>query len=60
MAGVAGTSPRQKAAVVLRYYEDLSEAQVGEVLDCSAGAVKLLVARGMEKLREVVGEMELS
>lgn len=52
--------PRQKAAVVLRYYEDLSEAQVGEVMDCSAGAVKSLVARGMEKLREVVGEMELS
>lgn len=50
---------RQRAAVILRYYEDLSEAQVGEVLGCSPGAVKSLVARGMDKLREVVAEMEL-
>jgi RNA polymerase sigma-70 factor (sigma-E family) len=50
---------RQRAAVILRYYEDLSEAQVGEVLGCSAGSVKSLVARGMEKLREIVAEMEL-
>lgn len=50
---------RQRAAVILRYYEDLSEAQVGQVLDCSATAVKSLVARAMEKLRAKVTEMEL-
>lgn len=52
--------PRQRAAVILRYYEDLSEAQTGEVLECSAAAVKSLVARGMDKLRETVTEMELN
>lgn len=50
---------RQRAAVVLRFYEDLGEAQVAEVMECSPGAVKSLVARGMDKLREIVAEMEL-
>lgn len=42
---------RQRAAVVLRFYEDLSEHQAGQVLGCSSGAVKLLVARAMKSLR---------
>lgn len=50
---------RQRAAIVLRYYEDLSEVQTGEILGCSPGAVKSLVARGMGRLRSIVEEMEL-
>ncbi len=42
---------RQRAAVTLRYYEDMSEQQVSDVLGCSAQAAKSLVARGMESLR---------
>jgi RNA polymerase sigma-70 factor (sigma-E family) len=42
---------RQRAAVVLRFYEDLSEHQTAQVLGCSPGAVKLLVARAMKSLR---------
>lgn len=42
---------RQRAALVLRYYEDLSERQTAEVLDSSAAAVRSLVARGIEALR---------
>ncbi len=42
---------RQRAALVLRYYEDLSEAQTAEALRCSVAAVKSLVARGIENLR---------
>ena len=45
---------RQRAAVVLRYYEDLSEREVGDALRCSPAAVKSLVARGMETLRGLV------
>jgi RNA polymerase sigma-70 factor (sigma-E family) len=52
--------PRQRAVVVIRYYEDLSEAQVGEALDCSPAAAKSLIARGIRRLRDVVGEMELN
>jgi RNA polymerase sigma-70 factor (sigma-E family) len=44
--------PRQRAAVVLRHCMDLSEAQVADVLQCSVGAAKNLVARGIRALRE--------
>lgn len=47
---------RQRTAVVLRYYEDLSEAQVADVMDCRAGAVKSLVSRGMSTLRATLRE----
>jgi len=43
---------RQRAAVVLRYYADLSEEQAGEALRCSPAAVRSMVARAMETLRE--------
>jgi RNA polymerase sigma-70 factor (sigma-E family) len=41
----------QRAAVVLRYWLDLSESQAAEVLGCSAGNVKSQTARGLAKLR---------
>jgi RNA polymerase sigma factor (sigma-70 family) len=48
---------RQRAALVLRFYEDLSEAQVAEILRCRPGTVKSLVSRGLERLRiEMRGE----
>ncbi|MCQ9134716.1 MULTISPECIES: SigE family RNA polymerase sigma factor [Streptomyces] len=43
---------RQRAMVVLRYYEDLSEAQTADVLDVSVGTVKSAVSRALGKLRE--------
>ncbi|MFI6662789.1 SigE family RNA polymerase sigma factor [Streptomyces sp. NPDC050523] len=43
---------RQRAMVVLRYYEDLSEVQTAEVLDVSVGTVKSAVSRALTKLRE--------
>jgi RNA polymerase sigma-70 factor (sigma-E family) len=47
---------RQRTAVVLRYYEDLSEAQTAELMRCRSGAVKSLVARGINTLRVSLGE----
>jgi RNA polymerase sigma-70 factor (sigma-E family) len=47
--------PRQRAAVVLRYYEDLSEAQTAELMGCSVGTVKSQVSAALTKLRERVG-----
>ena len=46
---------RQRAAVVLRYYEDLSEQQVAATLDLSLPAAKSLISRGMESLRQNIG-----
>lgn len=46
---------RQRAAIVLRYYEDLSEADAAEVLGVSVGTVKSQVSRGMQRLRELLG-----
>ncbi|MFJ8586203.1 SigE family RNA polymerase sigma factor [Streptomyces sp. NPDC093595] len=43
---------RQRAMVVLRYYEDLSEAQTAEMLGVSVGTVKSAVSRALGKLRE--------
>jgi RNA polymerase sigma-70 factor (sigma-E family) len=43
---------RQRAAVVLRYYEDLSEAEIAKVLGITVGAVKSSVSRGMARLRQ--------
>lgn len=44
-------TPRQRAAVVLRFYEDLSEQQTSDLMRCSVGTVKTLTSRGMEALR---------
>lgn len=48
--------PRQRAAIALRYYEDLSVAQVSDVLDCPAGTVKSLASRGIGRLRRDLAE----
>ena len=42
---------RMRAAVVLRYYEDMTEAEVAEVLGVSLGTVKSTVSRAVAKLR---------
>ena len=47
---------RQRAALVLRYYEDLSEQQTADVMGCSVGAVKSLVVRGTSALRQRIEE----
>jgi RNA polymerase sigma-70 factor (sigma-E family) len=50
---------RQRAALVLRYYEDLSERDAAAALGCSLAAVKSLVARGSEALRADLGTATL-
>jgi RNA polymerase sigma-70 factor (sigma-E family) len=47
--------PRQRAALVLRYYEDLTEVQTAEVLGCSVGTVKSQVSDALKKLRARLG-----
>ncbi len=47
---------RQRAAIVLRFYEDLSERQTAEILRCSTGAANQLTARAIAALRDRIGE----
>ncbi|GLZ01542.1 SigE family RNA polymerase sigma factor [Actinoplanes sp. NBRC 103695] len=47
--------PRQRAAVVLRYLDDLPIAEVAAALDCSEGVIKSNTSRGLERLRAVLG-----
>ena len=50
--------PEQRAAIVLRFYEDLSEADTAEALGMPPGTVKSTVSRGLERLRQELPDDE--
>ena len=56
-AHVRSLAPQQRAAVVLRYYEDLTEAQTAEILGCSVGTVKSHTSRAIRSLRGTMKEV---
>jgi RNA polymerase sigma factor (sigma-70 family) len=51
VAALARLSERQRAAIVLRYYEDLSEDAIATILRCRPATVRSLIARGVQSLR---------
>ena len=59
MAGALAALPRQQRAVlVLRYLEDLPEAEVASLLGCSVGTVKTHAHRGLRALRRSLGDLD--
>jgi RNA polymerase sigma-70 factor (sigma-E family) len=58
VAALHGLPERQRQAIVLRYYADLSEAEIADTMEISRGAVKSHTARGMAALRAAL-EQEL-
>jgi RNA polymerase sigma-70 factor (sigma-E family) len=48
--------PRQRAALVLRFYDDLTEVQTAAAMGCAVGTVKSQVAAGLAKLRARLGD----
>lgn len=55
-AAIVRLPVRQRTALVLRYYEDLPERAIADLMKCRPGAVKQLVFRAMETLRREFGE----
>ena len=51
VAALEALPPRMRAVIVLRYYEDLSEADTAAALGCSTGSVKSQASRGLVRLR---------
>jgi RNA polymerase sigma-70 factor (sigma-E family) len=46
--------PRQRAVLVLRYYDDCTEAQIADVMGCSIGTVKSQAAKAMRSMRRLL------
>lgn len=56
-AALTGLPSRQRACIALRYYDDLSEAEIAATLGISAGSVKTHVHRGMAALATALEEL---
>ncbi|WP_245993830.1 SigE family RNA polymerase sigma factor [Nocardioides immobilis] len=53
---IAALPPRMRAVVVLRYWEDLTVDQTAAALGCSSGNVKSTASRGLDRLRDLLGD----
>jgi RNA polymerase sigma factor (sigma-70 family) len=58
MGELARLSPRERACLVLRYYEDLKVDDIAETLELSPGAVKRYLSDGLARLRSAIGRPE--
>ena len=59
LEALAGLPREQRAVLVLRYFNDLTEVQAASVLGCSEGTVKSRASRGLARLREALAPMPI-
>jgi DNA-directed RNA polymerase specialized sigma24 family protein len=57
---VAGLPRQQRAVIVLRYYEDLSDQEIADVLGCRPSTVRSYATRALAALRVEAGELSKS
>ena len=57
-AAMGALSPKQRAAISLRVYEEMSLAEIAETMGCGLGTVKRHLFRAMGKLRRILGKKE--
>jgi RNA polymerase sigma-70 factor (sigma-E family) len=60
LAALTALPARRRAAVVLRYFEQLSEAETADALGCSVGTVKSQTSRALVELRRTLAPQEIS
>jgi RNA polymerase sigma-70 factor (sigma-E family) len=52
---LAALAPKQRAVLVMRYWEDIADAEIAAALNCSAATVRSQASRGLARLRELSG-----
>ena len=57
---MSSLAPRQRLAIVLRYFGEKSTREIASVLECSEGTARNILFRGLEKLRSIMTESEES
>ena len=58
--GLMSLPARQRAVLVLRYFDDLTEAETAHALGCAVGTVKSQASRGLDRLRVLVDAQDIS
>lgn len=53
---LAALAPKQRAVLVMRYWEDVPDAEIAATLNCSSGTVRSQASRGLARLRELSGD----
>jgi len=56
---LAAVAPKQRAVLVMRYWEDVPDAEIAAALNCSAGTVRSQASRALARLRELSGDRAL-
>jgi RNA polymerase sigma-70 factor (sigma-E family) len=62
LAALASLTPNQRAAIVLRYYADMTDEKIAEAMDCALGTAKTHIRRGLQALKRhpaLCGSVEL-